>query len=770
MKLPRRLRARFRRTVVPPRSAPGLRYGVALLSTILALLPAVVLPDVVESRLVVFAVAVMVSAWYGGWRPGLVATAFAITADAYFALHGMRTEADYGRTVIHLALFTFVALLICAFNAALRSTQEGLRHSDSNSRSLVAGSPYGILRCDAKGRILNANPAFAQMLGYSFSDELVNRSLDELFRHRQEWSTLDAYFSTREGFSDVITELHRKDGSVTVVRLFGRAIRNRYDRTVNFQVFAEDVTERRILERQLHQSQNMEAAGRLAGGIAHDFNNLLMVISGYCEFLLEKMDSTSLLRGPTQEIANATERATALTRQLLAFSRKQMLNPRILDLNAVVSESTKMLTRLIGEDIDLVIVQGTELGAVKADPGQLEQVIINLVLNARGAMPKGGRLCIETANAYVDEVFAQVHTGAVPGDYVKLSVSDTGEAMDADTQAHIFEPFFAAKGKKGAGFGLSTVYAIVKQSGGYVTINSQAGEGTRFEIYLPRVTESGTSASNARPVPTSSPQGMQTILLVEDEPDLRALTCQYLEMQGYEILEAGDGASAVQRCVAHQGTIDLLLTDIFMPGMNGHELAKRILSLRPAIKLLYMSGYADDVVRFRGTRDGALNVLEKPFNLQTLEEKVREVLGSPPQLARKVQDRMPGFRAQRFKLRVPLRYRLGGQNTWHDGTTENISRSGVFFRASERLRGGEQLEINLVLPPEISGLSAVEVVCRGEIVRSTEPEGATMAPAMAAKILHYQFPTGLLNREALLSLGADSETGFRESGDADRVG
>jgi PAS domain S-box-containing protein len=759
VKLPR-LRSQRTGSIVPPRSAPTLRYGVAILSTLLALIPGFLLTDVVESRLVVFAVAVMVSAWYGGWKPGLVATAFAVTVNAYFSLNGVRTESGYQKAVIHLTLFIFVALLICSFNAALRSAQEGLRRSEANFRSLVTNSPYGICRCDLDGMVLETNPALVHMLGYESTSDLIGRNLGSLHRDSEEWVKLAEHFKQRQDFTGVTVELNRKGGSVASLRLSGRGIRDDdYDHSLTFELFAEDVTERRVLEQQLRQSQKMEAVGRLAGGIAHDFNNLLMVISGYSEFLLEKIfDST--LRTPAQEIANAANRATSLTRQLLAFSRKQMLAPKILDLNAVVTENLRMLTRLIGEDIDLVMVPGSEIGAVKADPGQIEQVIMNLAVNARDAMPQGGRLTIETSNVTVDDSYARVQAGLLPGEYVMLSISDTGSGMDADTQARIFEPFFTTKGVKGTGLGLSTVYGIIKQSGGYVFVFSEPGQGTSFRIYLPRVTEVGELAiSQVSGLAPQPKHPVETILIVEDEANLRRMACLYLEKQGYRTLEAADGAAAVQICVAHQGPIHLLLTDVIMPGMNGHEVAQRVKSVRPEVKVLYMSGYTENVIGHNGTLDAGINLLQKPFTLQALKEKVREVLDSDalPQEAAmparsspgatQYSSRIPAFRAQRFKLTLPVRYRLLGEEDWLQGTTENISRSGLLFQVEEVLQPSSQVEINLVLPPEIAGLSAAEVVCRGEVVRTMRAEGRGN-PALAAKILQYHFQHGAQIPEA----------------------
>src|SRR5271167_2003865 len=502
----------IRNLVVAPARAPVLRYGVALLSTVLALIPTLFFSDVAESRLVVFAVAVMVSAWYGGWKPGLAATSFALTVSAYYSLSGEQTPAEYRKAVAHLALFFAVALLICWFNAALRATQESLRRSESNFRSLVMNAPYGICRCDALGILQDANPALVAMFGYSGADEITGRHLGSLYADAQQWFQTADYFHARKEFNNLTTECVRKDGAAIVARISGRSIPNGKAGD-SFEIFMEDITETRMLELQLHQAQKMEAIGRLAGGIAHDFNNLLMVISGYAEFLLERIGPDPRLRGPAQEISNATQRATSLTRQLLAFSRKQILTPKVLDLNEVVAENLKMLTRMIGEDIDLVMIPGPTLGAVRADPGQIDQVIMNLAVNARDAMPQGGKLTIETANVTLDENFARTHTPLTAGDYVLLAISDTGVGMDSDTQSRIFEPFFTTKGAKGTGLGLSTVYGIVKQSGAYIFVDSQPQRGTAFKVYLPRVSEHGEAAAaqESTGLPRAD-RGQETIL------------------------------------------------------------------------------------------------------------------------------------------------------------------------------------------------------------------------------------------------------------------
>src|SRR5579862_340813 len=757
-KLPLLLRNRS----ITPARAPVLRYGVAVLSIILALIPAFLLSDVVESRLVVFAVAIMVSAWYGGWKPGLVATSFALTVSAYFSLAGAHSPADYRRAIIHLALFVFVAALICSFNAALRSAQEGLRRSEINFRSLVTHAPYGVCRCNSDGILLDVNPALVSMLGYSSGQDLVGSNLANLYSDSQQWFSLADYLRLLEKFQGLPAEWLRNDRTVINVRLSGRAFRDERN-TIFFELFAEDVTERHGLEQQLRQAQKMEAIGRLAGGIAHDFNNLLMVISGYSEFLLGQLGEEPAMRGHAQEIANAAARATSLTRQLLAFSRKQMLAPKIVDLNSIVSENVKMLTRVIGEDIDLVMVPGADIGAVKADPGQIEQVIMNLAVNARDAMPHGGRLTIETANVTLDANYARFHAPVTPGDYVMLAISDTGVGMDADTQAHIFEPFYTTKGLKGTGLGLSTVYGIVKQSEGYIWLYSEAGKGTSFKIYLSRFSATGEVQATQPALPQEQPSpGHETILLVEDEENLRRLARQFLENQGYRVIDAPEGATAIQISQAHKGPIHLLLTDVIMPGMNGRELANKLSPTRPEMRVLYMSGYTENHIGHNGTLDEGITLLQKPFTLPALKAKVREMLDTPlPQeiqmsarlaqpapIARTRNKISSPFRATRFDLHLPLKYRLVGESGWREGKTENISRSRMLFQAEEPIAPNAQLEINLVLPAEIAGLAAAEVVCRGEVVRTVDRESGTVSPTLAAKILQYHFQHGSRLSEA----------------------
>ena len=391
---------------------------------------------------------------------------------------------------------------------------------------------------------------------------------------------------------------------------------------------ALDITDRRQLEEQLRQAQKMEAVGRLAGGIAHDFNNLLMVIQGYADLMTERLAVGDPLRRNAEQIQTASQRATSLTRQLLAFSRKQMLAPKVLSIQSVVTEMEKILRRLIGEDVQLETSSVPDLGLVKADRSQIEQVILNLAVNARDAMPEGGRLNIETANVDLDESFSHSSVMLAPGPYVMLAVTDNGCGMDVETQAHIFEPFFTTKEKgKGTGLGLATVYGIVKQSGGYVWVYSEPGRGTSFKVYLPRVwDEQSTPARDRSNEGRALPQGTETVLLVEDEKGVRELAREYLEMTGYTVIEAENGHTALELAALHAGPIHLLMTDVVMPGISGRELSERVKSIRPGIRVLFMSGYTDQAVVHHGILESDAVLLQKPFTVAALAAKLRDIL------------------------------------------------------------------------------------------------------------------------------------------------
>jgi PAS domain S-box-containing protein len=389
-----------------------------------------------------------------------------------------------------------------------------------------------------------------------------------------------------------------------------------------------DITERKQLEMQLQRSQRMEAVGRLAGGVAHDFNNLLTVIKGYTELALGRASIPAALAADVQQIDNAAERASALVRQLLAFGRKQVLQPKPLDLNTIVLGLDKLMRRLMNNNIEMTTVCQQGIGTVKADPGQIEQVIMNLVVNARDAMPNGGRLTVETANVELDASYALDHATVRAGRYVMLAVSDSGTGMDAETQAHIFEPFYTTKSSgRGTGLGLSTVYGIVKQSGGYIWVYSEPGRGSTFKVYLPRIEEPVETPDTKSKLATR--KGTETVLLVEDEEGVRELAHMLLEAEGYTVLVAETAAQAETVYASHRGTIHLLLTDVVMPGISGRELAKRITLKSAQTRVLYMSGYTDNVIADGGTLEPGIAFLQKPFTPRALTEKVREVLDAP---------------------------------------------------------------------------------------------------------------------------------------------
>jgi PAS domain S-box-containing protein len=401
---------------------------------------------------------------------------------------------------------------------------------------------------------------------------------------------------------------------------------------------ALDITDRKHLADQLRQSAKMQAVGELAGGVAHDFNNLLMVVKGHAEMLTDRLATVpDAAAGPARQnvfqIQQAAERAAALTRQLLAFSRRQVLQPKVLDLNDAVAGMIQMVSRVIGENIELAFLPGAKLGRVKADPSQIEQVILNLVVNARDAMPEGGRLTIETLNVDLDHSYVVQHAVVEPGPYVMLTVSDTGTGMDAMTQARIFEPFFTTKEQgRGTGLGLATVYGVVKQSGGYIWVYSEMGQGTTFKVYLPQVMSEADKTAPEKAVAGPAP-GTETILLVEDEESVRELVSEYLKARGYRILEASDGVQALDLAAKHAGPIQLLITDVVMPRVSGRELATRLTAKQPDLKVFYISGYTDDSIFRHGVLEGGMSFLQKPFTLKAIAQKVREVLDGVPETA-----------------------------------------------------------------------------------------------------------------------------------------
>ena len=492
---------------------------------------------------------------------------------------------------------------------------------------MIEDAPYGIYRAGVDGKLLRANPALQKMLGYEKLDELLNASLPtDVFRNHSDFNGLKELLQSANEFKDVEVELKRRDGAPITVRCTGRKVKEEHESVPCFDVFAEDVTERRILERQLRMAGKMEAVGRLSGGIAHDFNNILGVIIGYGQVLKRRLGSQNDLLECAEEIEKAGQRAASLTRQLLAFSRQQILTPSILKLNDLVLDMAKMLPRLLGEDIAVNTSLSSDLGMVKADQSQIEQVIMNLAVNARDAMPEGGTLRIETANVELDQAYAWQHPGAKPGHYVMLAVIDAGTGIDPDTITHIFEPFFTTKEVgKGTGLGLATVYGVVKQSGGYIWVESEPGKGASFQIFLPRVEEPATEVTARTPV-VKTTRGSETILLVEDSEPLRKLTQSFLESHGFRVLVAQNGEEALQVETRHSGKIDLLLTDVVMPGINGRVLAERLLPRQPAMRVLYISGYTDNFVARHGVLEQGMILLHKPFTEEVLIKKMREVL------------------------------------------------------------------------------------------------------------------------------------------------
>jgi two-component system cell cycle sensor histidine kinase/response regulator CckA len=522
-------------------------------------------------------------------------------------------------------ILTFVARQL-ASAVEIKRNEQALRRSEARYRSLVQSSVYGIYRSSLEGRFLDVNAALIAMLGYGSAEEvLLLDPTKDVFAHSEEHTRLIDEFRRSGRLDGIEVKWRRKDGRTITVRISGRAVSSADEPADVLEAIAEDVTDRRVLEDQFRQAQKMEAVGRLAGGVAHDFNNLLMVISGYAEVMLTAFEPNHPMREKALAIQQASDRATTLTRQLLAFSRKQLLELKVVDVNAIVADMERLLRPLIGETVEFVTSLAPEAAHTRADASQLEQVLMNLVVNAKDAMPGGGTLTLQTEKVLVDETHRLGPTFIRPGQYVVLSVRDTGMGMDKETQSRIFEPFFTTKEKgKGTGLGLSTVYGIVKQTGGYVMVHSEVERGTTFQIYLPRV--EGIAEKHTVPVALSASGGDETVLLVEDEESVRQLVRETLAAKGYCVMEAENGESGVAVAAQHDGKIDLVITDVVMPGMGGRELVKQLAQSRPETKVLYLSGYTEDAIS-EGTIESGAAFLQKPFTLQNLSRKVREVLG-----------------------------------------------------------------------------------------------------------------------------------------------
>jgi PAS domain S-box-containing protein len=505
-----------------------------------------------------------------------------------------------------------------------KRSEERARESEARLRVLIEQLPAVLWTVDRNLRFTSAVGSGLARLGLK-PNQIVGMTLSEYFETRdQSFTPIAAHLRAIAG-EPVTFPVEWKKGSYAC---HAEPLRDSAGGVQGAICMALDVTDRKQLEEQFRQAQKMEAVGRLAGGIAHDFNNLLMVIQGYADLLADRLPAGESLHRNAEQIQTAAQRAAALTQQLLAFSRKQILAPKVLNVHSVVADMEKMLQRLIGEDIELETSSKADLWLVKADRSQIEQVVMNLAVNARDAMPKGGRLMIETANVEFDASVSHSPAVVAPGKYVMLAVTDNGCGMDAKTQAHIFEPFFTTKEKgKGTGLGLATVYGVVKQSGGYVWVYSEPGHGTTFKVYLPRIEDEVASAGRERGSQANAlPRGSEVVLLVEDEAGVRELAREYLEMSGYTVFVAPDGHTALEMAAKHDGTIHLLMTDMVMPGIGGRELAERVQAARPDIKVLYMSGYTDSAVVHQGVLGTDAPLLQKPFTLATLTVKLREIL------------------------------------------------------------------------------------------------------------------------------------------------
>jgi PAS domain S-box-containing protein len=511
-----------------------------------------------------------------------------------------------------------------------------LHESEQLVMALLESASQAILSIDRNGRIVLANPKTEEMFGYD-RQELLGARIEILLpesRRRVHGRDREEYFTRpRVRPMGIGMDLagRRKNGTEFPVE-----ISLSYVETIEglFAIaFVNDISDRKRLEGQLLQAQKMEAVGRLAGGVAHDFNNMLTVIAGYNRMILDELSPMDPLRGCAEEVLKAADRAAALTKQLLAFSRRQVMQPVVMNLNTTVLHTEKMLRRLIGEDVELLLILQEDVGNIRADPNHIEQAVVNLALNARDAMPKGGRITVETANVHLDETYARTHMGVKPGDFVMVAVSDTGHGMDAETRRRLFEPFFTTKEKgKGTGLGLATVYGSVKQLGGDIWVYSEPGRGTTFKLYFPRVNELAAVTPAGPPESVRIP-ATETILVVEDEEAVRDLTVKILRKLGHTVLSAGNGVEAIEIAKAYSGPIALLMTDVVMPNMSGRQVADELVKLRPDLKVLYLSGYTDNTVVHHGVLEDGVEFLPKPFSREALARKIRDVLGASPPLA-----------------------------------------------------------------------------------------------------------------------------------------
>jgi len=632
-------------------SAPAWRrYGLAVASVMLAWGLTRATPALHGVPEAAFFAAVTVSTFYGHLGPGLLATALSMAVLDYSFLPPIRDLTGGIGETLRAATFALAAALINSLHERRRLAEVQRRESEARERENLAATARELARAheavaraladrenimesvadilytlDGRGMLRGWNRRLEHVTHFG-PEELRGRPVPEMFEAEDQAGVAAVVMEAAHGgHSELEARLVRKDGAPIPYQFSCAPLRNSKGEVIGLTGVATDISERKRLEQQLWQLQKMEAVGRLAGGVAHDFGNLLTVIHVRAQLALHRLGPNEPARQDIDLIDDTAGRAGGLVRQLLAFSRKQVLQPRILDLNEVVGEAEQMLHPLIGESVSLVMTLAPGLGRVKADPVQLVQVLMNLAVNARDAMPDGGQLTVETADVELDEAFTLEHAGASSGPHVMLRVRDTGTGMDDATRAQIFEPFFTTKEiGKGTGLGLATVYGIVKQHGGYVAVDSEVGHGSTFTVYLPRVDEEPEASA---PVTAAPGRGGETILLVDDDEEVRTLAYGILRDQGYVVLEAPTPNEALAICEQHRGAIDLLLTDVVMPVMSGRELAERVRPLRPEAKIMYMSGYPGDVIGNYGVlATGAF--VQKPFTPSALLEKVREVFAT----------------------------------------------------------------------------------------------------------------------------------------------
>jgi len=610
----------------------SLVVGGAVLATMAifgGLLPASLLPPA-EYSFLLFPFVVGAALRFGPRGASLLTMTVAMLAVGYTVRGGgpfvMQTVPSTNTALmLYVGILAVTGLSLGPATARHERAERALREANERLAAVIQSSPLAIYTLDPASTVLTWNRAAEALYGWR-AEEVIGRPLPTIGQDVEDHGRLRDRVLRGEALRGVEVTRRRKDGSSVNISLSVAPLHDALGRVTGMLSLAADITEMRQLEGQYRQAQKMEAVGRLAGGIAHDFNNLLTAIIGTTALVLEDLGLDARARLDIQEIEKAAKRAAGLTRQLLIFSRQQVLEPRALDLNALVGNLEKMLQRLIGEDVELVTKPAAGLGAVRADPGQLEQAIVNLVVNARDAMPQGGRLTIETAQVELDRGYVAGHVPTQPGRYVLLAISDTGVGMDAATKARLFEPFFTTKEPgRGTGLGLATVYGIVKQSGGYIWAYSELGHGTTFKIYLPRVAELAEAPESTTGTSTAA-RGSETVLVVEDQEEVRKLTQRVLEARGYAVLAAANGAEALEIVDRHATRIHLMITDVVMPGMNGREVAERACARRTDLKVLFVSGYTGEAVLQHRLLEPGVAFLQKPFTPDALARKTREVL------------------------------------------------------------------------------------------------------------------------------------------------